>query len=411
MERPHLVLLTYEFTFSSFSGNGILARSIVKALLQEGCRITVLCCRPSDSTNNNHIDKSEMEEAEHLKVFSIEIPEDIGWKRLDKESGWQLFALDQLDAPDKIEFDRTCQDADSILAIDWHGYHAFKSLSEVSCPLVYLNFRVYASGVSNEEDKRWYNDREAEALRSANTVIVLSQHDKKSLNRLVERSYLRLLPPLRGDIASLATECGSLDTRYLPFDSSLVERLPRLCLITCVVRLSPEKEALNFVQFIKQAKEILRERSIIPVLAGAIADKAYADKLVQELKEACPESIVLAGRFLGPNEMAAMYSRTLLNFHPCTYDAYGMTIVEAAAFGVPSIVSPNVGACHLLKDACFQEDLESTPGSQSYSRMINILRNETKIKSVGAHASAGALEWDETAYGKELLAAVLKTSN
>ena len=26
-------------------------------------------------------------------------------------------------------------------------------------------------------------------------------------------------------------------------------------------------------------------------------------------------------------------SRTALNFHPCAYDAYGMTLVEAAAFG------------------------------------------------------------------------------
>ena len=28
-----------------------------------------------------------------------------------------------------------------------------------------------------------------------------------------------------------------------------------------------------------------------------------------------------------------MFNRTYINIHPCAYDAYGMSIVEAAAFG------------------------------------------------------------------------------
>ena len=34
-----------------------------------------------------------------------------------------------------------------------------------------------------------------------------------------------------------------------------------------------------------------------------------------------------------------VYKQTILNFHPALYEAYGLTIVEAAAFGVPSIVN------------------------------------------------------------------------
>ena len=43
--------------------------------------------------------------------------------------------------------------------------------------------------------------------------------------------------------------------------------------------------------------------------------------------------------------------------HPCTYDAYGMTLVEAAAFGCPSLVNGGgaVGATELLgADGCVQ---------------------------------------------------------
>ena len=38
---------THRFTYSPFSGNGILARSMVKALLRLGCRVTVWCCKPA----------------------------------------------------------------------------------------------------------------------------------------------------------------------------------------------------------------------------------------------------------------------------------------------------------------------------------------------------------------------------
>jgi glycosyltransferase involved in cell wall biosynthesis len=48
-----------------------------------------------------------------------------------------------------------------------------------------------------------------------------------------------------------------------------------------------------------------------------------------------------------------VYSHTLLNFHPCIYDAYGMTVVEAAAFSVPSVINKGtagaVGAADLLR--------------------------------------------------------------
>lgn len=43
--------------------------------------------------------------------------------------------------------------------------------------------------------------------------------------------------------------------------------------------------------------------------------------------------------------------RILRNIHPCAYDAYGMTCVEAAACGVASAMGEGVGAKALLEDA------------------------------------------------------------
>ena len=62
-------------------------------------------------------------------------------------------------------------------------------------------------------------------------------------------------------------------------------------------------------------------------------------------------------------ELAIVWQSTLLNIHPATYEAYGMTIVEAAAFGVPSLLHlGTIGAKDLL------------PGTKSTRRIPHTIR-------------------------------------
>ncbi len=53
-------------------------------------------------------------------------------------------------------------------------------------------------------------------------------------------------------------------------------------------------------------------------------------ELKRRLRAAAPDSVILE-EFMGPEEMARVYAQTRLNVHPATYDAFGMTIVEAAS--------------------------------------------------------------------------------
>jgi hypothetical protein len=123
-KRPlfHGLLVTYEFTFSPFSGNGILARSSVKSLLEHGCRVTVWCCRPhyhqqhaeaatgrgeeeetlrmTTYSIDHHLEPPEIssqQATEQLQVYSVQLLPKNGWKRLDDESAWQEFVWNNLD--------------------------------------------------------------------------------------------------------------------------------------------------------------------------------------------------------------------------------------------------------------------------------------------------------------------------
>lgn len=92
------------------------------------------------------------------------------------------------------------------------------------------------------------------------------------------------------------------------------------------------------------------------------ATTPYAEELKRRLRESCGAAVV-EQRFLGPSELAAvrtgqlmmtsstkyqtqtliaadclpaqLYAQSVLNIHPPLYDAYGMTIVEAASQGTP----------------------------------------------------------------------------
>ena len=57
---------------------------------------------------------------------------------------------------------------------------------------------------------------------------------------------------------------------------------------------------------------------------------AHHQGLKDRLRAAAPAAVVLE-RFVGPAELADLYRLTRLNVHPPTYDAYGMTVVEAAS--------------------------------------------------------------------------------
>ena len=70
-----------------------------------------------------------------------------------------------------------------------------------------------------------------------------------------------------------------------------------------------------------------------------------------------------------------MYRRTCLNVHPCVYDAYGMTVVEAAAFGAPSCVQRGdlVGCAALLR----QSEMEFIPVDWTLNSEADLMTTES----------------------------------
>jgi glycosyltransferase involved in cell wall biosynthesis len=109
-------------------------------------------------------------------------------------------------------------------------------------------------------------------------------------------------------------------------------------LLLCCVRMSPEKQPGQFVAVAAEltCTGVLSRLGVVPTLLAASATP-FAESVVHEFQQRVPGGRVLR-QFLDARHLSAVYAATRLNFHPCMYDAYGMTVIEAASQGAPSVM-------------------------------------------------------------------------
>jgi hypothetical protein len=161
-----------------------------------------------------------------------------------------------------------------------------------------------------------------------------------------------IMPPLREAIRALAIapkESVELSGgAAVPGSAFSLASLPGYRHITCAVRLSSEKGPHRFGPLLTCLDEacpgLLDTCNLQPLVCGNGPDAAYVAAVHGLVKDASERSggrvppPVFITTFLGPSEMGTIFASTALNVHTPLADAYGMTIVEAAALGVPSLV-------------------------------------------------------------------------
>jgi glycosyltransferase involved in cell wall biosynthesis len=400
----------------------------------------------------------ESERFDELKIWPVDLPRGCLWKRLDRHGPWKEFVDGSIGKNGNLDYSQHIREFDptKVIAVDWHGMLVWAEICarlESMVNVYHYNFRVYSSSlwshaasedvaeneVTEVSDEQFYLDKEQFSCRVANAIICLSDCDRSNLQCLMKQDGLMsseecnkkmdiiqiLPPPLRGDILDLAGRDSDDLVHHLPEEVKAVfsqaaqqmsnPRQHRI-FITCVVRLSPEKSPHHFISFIQKlgGVEFLRNANLVPLIIGAKSVESYAQSVFNDLNSMCRSNggwpCVTIDRFLGPIEMAAVFSHTAINIHPCLYDAYGMTVVESAAFGVVTIVNKGgkVAATSLLKEGvgCVGVDLDGilSNGDNNLSYWIQLIRtHQTSFKQIGQVGKTLALGWHEEAYCNRLL--------
>eukprot|EP00045_Choanoeca_perplexa_P010726 m.110580 g.110580 ORF g.110580 m.110580 type:complete len:396 (-) comp15371_c0_seq1:43-1230(-) len=371
------------------SGNGVLAREQVNGLLQCGHTVVVFTTQLDGNDSCEQVSHSNLK-TERVVVSSYA-------KHLTVDGCWQTYVAGVSRMASKYP------DLDVLLCVDWHGILAASSFP-AAIPKVFACFRVFSNSpelCGSAEALEFYQTHETTAITTSQAILVLSQADQAALSELttskpVNDKFHLLLPPLRDDILESSSE------RPTQMDSVVAdpELVPRYVL--CCVRLSPEKRALTFANAMQALYPELEAKGLIPVLVGSSSDESYAARVTNQLTTHCPNALILG--LQTPDQLAGVFRRTELNVHPALNDAYGMTIVEAAAFGVPTLLTDDqsVGAVALLgpTNACLQAKV--TEAEELTIAIRAALADEEKLKAVGKAAQTVARGWTRTAYTQRL---------
>ena len=453
-----VLVTSIEFVQPLFSGNGIMTQSVVRGLLSLDYHVTVLCARPAShkdekvviesNDNVNDMDQHQylhqqqqqrMDDNPNLTVLVIDVPSST-WKKLDRYSCYEHLAEGALhafqqkkkeedpDHPSVVDDNHdhcpTSFSFDYVFAIDWSTIPTIDKLKEhniittsSTTTFVFLVFRVFSSSkelCSTNDDYTFYTTREIDAIEKADITFVLSHVDQKSLQKIQQLSSSTMssssslstslsakplyvhVPPLRNDFY---LKCQSLQSNHYLTTRAIQQEKKKY--ILCNVRLSPEKNALLFAKMMKRLSDqkVLSSLNLTPIMIGSICDETYA----KEVYDTLPPETIIVNKFLNSDELITILTKTALMIHPPLYDAFGMTIAEGAAIGVPCLIHhENIGASSLFrseKDEIIEEDLTSPT---LLHKIQCHLASYDKLNKISQNAKLRALSWTVKEYAEGL---------
>jgi len=294
---------------------------------------------------------------------------------------------------------------DVAINVDWTGSRALVALTAlltIKPRVIHLNFRVFflSDGVPLKgEDAEFYMSAEAEAMQAAKMCVALNKCDMRAMLSLDpdKKHDVRVLsPPLRKDIA-----LGAMKEGAASWNGSAARTLILFC-----GRISREKNVLAFVEACENAG--LSDIGCAPAIVGHAADgDEYAQECLERVRK-MPGAEVYG--FLSAPQLSKVFGRCRLLLHPAHYEAWGMVIAEAAAYGVPAIVhSPNaqsecmVGVCELLPigDATIGFDF-TKDGTMTGKELKSIAKNVDRLEALSKRARQLSLAWDEAAHARRI---------
>eukprot|EP00210_Caulerpa_lentillifera_P002207 g2121.t1 len=384
-----ILYLTLEYSAGTFSGNGVYSQAQVLSIAQHGHQVMVISAKP-------HLHKDPLNHKGATELLEIPVST---WGRLDYSSPWKEFAS-------KIEstvFRRVCAfEPDVIVTVDWSAFPVYEKLKEqyiankqMPPPMVWSVYRVFTR-TANTTSVEFVKSMESQSFTEAAACIVLSQADCDFvMETLAKRRAFRVpyivFPHIRDDVVQIPMLKSNSKRNY----------------ITCCVRLSEEKNPQRFVEIVEEMKKrnLFLKFKITPLMCGS-SKTEYAQRLKRRLKAAVPDSVI-PEEFLGPERVAEIFAKTRLNIHPCHHDAYGMTIVEAASQGAPSLVQSggSIGAAEFLRSNQSEIfEVDYCHGVETTVDFIHeLLLNEAKLEHFGNQASIRARDYTAKHNAQEVL--------
>lgn len=183
-------------------------------------------------------------------------------------------------------------------------------------------------------------------------------------------------------------------TPQSPADLSILQRLDlEGPFILNVGTIEPRKNQIRLVKAFAEAGPELDGYKL--VLAGAPGwGQEQVDDMVE--KGRLMTRVVLTGKINGP-EMVALYSRASVFALPSLYEGFGLPLIEALNFGIPTLSGSSPALRELGGEAAIYADPTDVPAMSA--ALVDLASDETLRSrlAAGGRSRAAGYTWERTA--------------
>jgi glycosyltransferase involved in cell wall biosynthesis len=222
------------------------------------------------------------------------------------------------------------------------------------------------------------------ALKRADAIVAVSQSTKAD----IERSF----PALAADISviypGVASRASGYPAGYLKkWDVSRPY-------ILFVGTLEPRKNLGRLLQAYAALPEDVRQQADLVVAGGAGWGDVDLEKTVDSL--GLRGSVHLTG-YVDERELSTLYENALFLAMPSLYEGFGLPLVEAMHYGLPSLTANVSSMPEVAGEAALLVDpLKVSAITDGLQRMISSIELRTRLSQV-AERSAIRFDWDKAA--------------
>lgn len=327
-------MLGWEFPPFMAGGLGVHCLELTKALADQGVEIDFYMPHMAKAKGGVNV----ADHHDHARIREVEADPDVG----------PYEGSGRGDDPDRDydeKFDEAVHlynrrlvdvfdshDADVLHCHDWITVQAALELREkTGLPLV---FTVHSTEVDRSGGRRpggWIADIERAGIHGADRVIAVSGYTKQLIQHVYDAPPDRVVP-IHNGVDTTRLRDGS--TRDYDADRKTVLFLSRLV---------PQKGPLNFLQAARRVLEVDPEARFVVAGKGPMLGEC----IEFTLEAGIADSVRFAG-FVPEENLADVYDRSAVYVLPSISEPFGISILEALATGLPTIVTKTTGAGEAL---------------------------------------------------------------
>lgn len=335
-----VAMLGWEFPPFMSGGLGIHCLELTTGLANRGVDIDFYMPRMASKANPTPI----ADQHSHLRIIEVDADGGIGPYSSKGGTYEANFNRAVANYNDRLVENFDSHGADVLHCHDWITVPAALELrQETGIPLVFTVHSTEYDRSGGFAPQAWIEDIERQGLHGADRVIAVSRYTKGLLQQNYGVDPARVVPVHNGvDVTKFAS------TTPRDYDA-------KRGTVLFLSRLTRQKGPLNFLKAAKRVLEIRPEARF--VVAG------HGDMLGQCIEYAFTQGIEERVQFTGfvpPEELADAYAQNEIYVLPSLSEPFGISVLEAMASGLPTIVSKTSGVgeglAHVFKVGCEETD-------------------------------------------------------